>query len=87
MEPPDGRRVDEKARFSDEQIVKIVRESQAHGVPATAGKYQVSEQTIYIWKRKFGTMDVSQVAELKKTQTENARLKNCSQNGTWESKS
>ena len=43
-----------KVRFTDEQIVEIVRESQAHGVPATAKKYSVSEQSIYIWKRKFG---------------------------------
>lgn len=64
-----------KVRFTDEQIVGIVRESQAHGVPATAKKYQVSEQSIYIWKRKFASMDVSQVQELKKVQTENARLK------------
>lgn len=45
-----------KTRYTDEQIVEIVRESQAHGIPQTAKKYQVSEQTIYIWKRKFGTM-------------------------------
>lgn len=64
-----------KTRYTDEQIVEIVRESQAHGIPQTAKKYQVSEQTIYIWKRKFGTMDASQVAELKKVQSENARLK------------
>jgi putative transposase len=64
-----------KVRYTDEQIVEIVRESQAHGVPATAKKFQVSEQSIYIWKRKFGTMDASQVAELKKAQGENARLK------------
>lgn len=64
-----------KVRFTDEQIVEIVREAQAHGVPATAKKHQVSEQSIYIWKRKFGAMDASQVAELKKAQAENARLK------------
>ena len=64
-----------KVRFTDEQIVGIVRESQAHGVPQTAKKYQVSEQSIYIWKRKFASMDVSQVQELKKIQTENSRLK------------
>ena len=64
-----------RVRFTDEQIVEIVRESQAHGVPQTAKKYQVSEQSIYIWKRKFGAMDASQVAELKKAQAENARLK------------
>lgn len=64
-----------KARFTEEQIVQIVRDSQAHGVPTTAKKFGVSEQSIYIRKRRFGSMDQSQVAELKKAQSENARLK------------
>ena len=64
-----------KGRFSEEQIVALVRESRAYGVPATAKKHQVSEQTIYTWRRRFGTMEVSQVVELKKVQHENARLK------------
>lgn len=64
-----------KVRFSDEKIVEIVRESRAHGVPETAKKYQVSDQSIYAWRRRFGTMETSQVAELKKAQLENAKLK------------
>jgi len=64
-----------KVRFSDEKIVEIVRESRAHGVPDTAKKYQVSEQSIYTWRRRFGTMETNQVSELKKTQLENAKLK------------
>lgn len=64
-----------KVRFSDEKIVEIVRESRAHGVPETAKKYQVSEQSIYTWRRRFGTMETNQVNELKKTQQENAKLK------------
>ena len=64
-----------KGRFSDEQIVSIVRESRAHGVPVIAKKHQVSEQTLYSWRRRFGTMEVSQVAELKRVQQENTRLK------------
>lgn len=64
-----------KVRFSDEKIVEIVRESRAHGVPETAKKYQVSDQSIYAWRRRFGTMETSQVAELKKAQQENAKLK------------
>ena len=64
-----------KVRFSDEKIVEIVRESRAHGVPETAKKFQVSEQSIYTWRRRFGTMETSQVSELKKSQQENARLK------------
>lgn len=64
-----------KGRFTDEQIVAIVRESRAHGVPATAKKHLVSEQTLYTWRKRFGDMDVSHVAELKRVQQENARLK------------
>src|SRR5690606_41023017 len=64
-----------KGRFTDEQIVAIVRESRAHGVPATAKKHQVSEQTLYTWRRRFGDMEVSHVAELKRALAENAKLK------------
>jgi putative transposase len=64
-----------KSQFSDEQIVGIVRESHAHGVAATSKKYKVSQHTIYIWRKKFGTMEPSQVTELKRILQENARLK------------
>ncbi len=64
-----------KSRFSEEQIVTITRESHAHGVAETSKKYKVSEQTLYIWRKKYGEMDASQVAEFKRLQVENARLK------------
>jgi putative transposase len=64
-----------KNRFSEEQIVTIVRESHAQGVAETARKHGISEQTLYLWRKRYGGMDRSQVAELKKLQHENARLK------------
>ena len=64
-----------KSQYSDEQIVKIVRESHAQGVAETAKKYKVSENAIYIWRRKFGGMEPNQVSELKRIMQENARLK------------
>ncbi len=64
-----------KKRFSEEQIVRILGEAAGHGVPTTARKYGVSEQTLYVWRRRFEGMGVSQVAELKRLQQENARLK------------
>jgi len=64
-----------KKRFSEEQIVRILGEAAGHGVPTTARKYGVSEQTIYVWRRRYEGMDVSQVGELKRLQQENARLK------------
>ena len=64
-----------KSLYSDEQIVSIVRESHAHGVPATSKKYKVSSHTIYIWRRKYASMEPNQVSEMKKLPQENARLK------------
>ncbi|MGB9429829.1 MAG: transposase [Gammaproteobacteria bacterium] len=64
-----------KKRFSEEQIVRILGEAAGHGMPATARKYGVSEQTLYVWRRRFDGMEVSQMAELKRLQQENARLK------------
>lgn len=62
-------------RFTEEQIVSIVRESQAQGVAETARKHKVSEQTLYTWRKRFAGMDQSHLAELKRLQQENARLK------------
>lgn len=64
-----------KSRFSDEQIVAIVRESGIHGVPETARKHKVSEQTLYIWRKRYGGLEVNQLTELKRLQQENSRLK------------
>lgn len=64
-----------KKRFTEEQIVRILGEAAGHGVPTTARKYGVSEQTVYVWRRRYEGMDVSQVGELKRLQQENARLK------------
>lgn len=64
-----------KKRFSEEQIVKILGEAAGHGVAVTARKYGVSEQALYVWRRRFEGMEVRQVVELKRLQQENARLK------------
>lgn len=65
-----------RSRFTEEQIIAILREQET-GV-ATAEicrKHAVSSATFYAWKAKYGGLDVSQARRLKTLEDENARLK------------
>ena len=65
-----------RKRFSEEQIIAILREHEA-GV-ATADlcrKHGMSSASFYAWKAKYGGMDVSDARRLKTLEEENARLK------------
>ena len=64
-----------KARYSEEQIVAILREAEATTVVAAARKHGVSEQTVHRWRKQYAGMTVSDVRELKRLKDENARLK------------
>jgi len=64
-----------KSRFSDEQIVKILREVDKSTVADVAKKHGVSEQTIYVWKRRFGGLEVADTKRLRALEAENNRLK------------
>lgn len=62
-----------RSRFSDEQIIGILKEHQA-GLSATelCRKYGISDATFYIWRKKFGGMEVSEARRLKALEEENA---------------
>ncbi len=64
-----------KKRFTEEQIVRILRETERTPIGAAARQHGVSEQSIYRWKRQFGQMVVNDVRELRHLRHENARLK------------
>lgn len=63
-------------RRTEEEIVKILKEAEA-GVPIrdVIRKYNVSEQSFYRWRQKYGGMETSEVRRLKDLERENAELK------------
>ena len=64
-----------KSRFTEEQMVRILRETDKSPVAEVAKKHGVSAETVYQWKRKFGGMDVDDAKRLKSLEAENAKLK------------
>ena len=65
-----------KKRFKVEEIIKILREAQGGVAGAEiARRHNISEQTLYRWKRKYGGMEISEARRLKVLEDENARLK------------
>ena len=64
-----------QGRFSEEQMVAILRESDRGPLAEAARKHKVSEQTIYNWRKKFGALGGDEVRRLKQLEVENGRLK------------
>jgi len=65
-----------KKRYTEEQIIKFLKEADS-GVPIKelCRRHGFSEASYYLWRSKFGGMDVSDGKRLKALEAENTRLK------------
>lgn len=65
-----------KKRFTEEQIIGFLKEAEA-GLPVAelCRRHGFSEASYYLWRGKFGGMNVSDAKRLKELESENARLK------------
>ncbi|WP_063809924.1 transposase [Burkholderia cepacia] len=66
-----------KKRFTDEQIIRILRQAESRDEPVKdlCKRHNISEQTFYRWRNRFGGMDVADARRLKELESENDRLK------------
>jgi len=65
-----------RSRFTDEQIIGILKEAEAGvRVAELARRHGISEQTFYRWKAKYDGLTVSDLKRLRRLEDENRRLK------------
>ena len=65
-----------KSRFSEEEIIRVLAEQESGGTVAeVCRRSNISEQTFYRWKSKYGGLTVSEARRLRSLEQENAELK------------
>jgi putative transposase len=65
-----------KSRFTDEQIIKVLREQEAGArTEEVCRRHGISAGTLYKWKSKFGGLEVSDAKRLRSLEEENRKLK------------
>jgi putative transposase len=67
-----------KTRFTEEQMVKILREADKAPVSEVAKKHGVSDVTIYAWRKRFGELEA---VDVKRLRQKIASMSFCP--GTW----
>jgi putative transposase len=64
-----------KTRFTEEQMMAIIREADREPVAEVAKRHAISGQAIYLWRKRFGGFQANEVRRLKRLEAENERLK------------
>ena len=65
-----------RKRFTEEQIIGILKAAEALGnIREACREHNITEQTFYRWRQKFGGMDVSEAKRLRELERENSELK------------
>ncbi len=65
-----------RARFSEEQIIGILKAAETSGnIRSSCAEHNITEQTFYRWRRKYGGMEVSEAKKLRALERENTELK------------
>ena len=65
-----------KSRFTEEQIISILQEAEKSGQTGEViRRHGIARQTFYIWRRKYGGLQVPDAKRLRALEEENRRLK------------
>jgi putative transposase len=65
-----------RARFSEEQIIGVLKEAEAGAkVTELCRRHGISDATFYTWRNKYGGLEVSEMRRLRQLEEENRRLK------------
>jgi putative transposase len=64
-----------KSRYSEEQIIAVLKEAERGKVMEVIRRHGIAQKTYYNWKAKYGGLEVSEARRLKALEEENRRLK------------
>lgn len=65
-----------RKRFTEEQIIRILKEAEAGlSVEDLSRKHGMAKATFYLWRKRFGGMEVNEAKRLRELEDENRRLK------------